>query len=75
MMKRKAPRSISCTCCGGGGRVPFTGEYADTLDFIEDNYSLGADFTGAELGRRLGIPATAMISTPWGRKRLYKLAE
>ena len=84
-MKAKT-RTMKCSCCDGSGRVPFTGEYADTLDWIEANFTRGADFTGAELGKRLGIAATAMnnrlnrleelgylISIPYGRKRLYKL--
>lgn len=78
---------VRCPCCKGAGVVDFTGVYADTLQFIIRDMKRES-FTGAQLGRRLGVRATAMNnrlaileeigfleSRRYGRKRLHKLKD
>lgn len=76
---------VTCSCCGGSGFIVLTGEYRLTLERLRE---LGGERTGAELGRDMGIKATAannrlaalerlgLATSRWyGRKRLYTVKE
>jgi hypothetical protein len=57
---------IRCGHCGGRGTVPLSDEYAATLGHLRLCHR---DVSGAEMGRLMGVAATAM------NNRLAKLEE
>lgn len=75
---------VTCSCCSGNGMVEVTGVYLDTLRELK---RVGAEITGAELGRRMHVAPTAMnnrlawlaknllaTARPYGRKTFYQAA-
>lgn len=72
---------VACPHCGGTGKREVAGEYARTLAEVR---RLDRPVTGAELGRLMGVKATAMnnrlarlaalglLRSEWeGRRHLY----
>lgn len=57
---------VRCGCCRGTGLVEMGQEYAATLATLRAGH---ADITGAEMGRLMEVPATAM------NNRLARLEE
>ena len=48
-----------CPTCHGAGKIPWTGIYADTLEFLR---SQTEELNGAQLARLAGIKPTAMCN-------------
>lgn len=76
---------VPCPCCGGRGRVEFTGEYRLTLERLREQ---PGEVSGAELARIMGVRPTAMCnrlarleamglatSRRFGRERRFRAKE
>lgn len=76
---------VKCKCCNGVGSITLTGVYADTLRLLARQIE---EVSGADLARLAGCKGEAMcmrlvalkkhglvISRPYGRKRLWRVAQ